>query len=92
MISSMSLCTDTRRASSGSIAGVYSFCGGLGILILSLIGGKLADYYSGFPFLIIAILDFILLLAVSQHVHVPILSNLVGKLVLTLEAGCQLVE
>lgn len=44
IISSMSMCTDTKRVSSGSIAGVYSFCGGLGILVLSFVGGRLADF------------------------------------------------
>lgn len=55
IIASMSLCTDTKRASSGAIAGVYSFCGGLGILVLSKLGGWLSDMWAGAPFIILAL-------------------------------------
>lgn len=54
IIASMSLCTDTKRAASGTIAGVYSFCGGVGILILSKLGGWLSDVWAGAPFIILA--------------------------------------
>lgn len=55
IIASMSLCTDTKRNSSGAIAGVYSFCGGIGILILSKLGGWLSDIWAGSPFIILAV-------------------------------------
>lgn len=55
IISSMSLCTDTKRAASGAIAGVYSFCGGVGILILSKLGGWLSDMWAGAPFIVLAL-------------------------------------
>lgn len=54
IIASMSLCTDTKRNSSGAIAGVYSFCGGMGILVLSKLGGWLSDFWPGAPFLMLA--------------------------------------
>lgn len=68
VIASMSLCTDTRRAVSGSIAGMYSFCGGMGILILSLVGGKLSDWFAGMPFLLIALFNLVLLGLVGKEV------------------------
>lgn len=54
IISSMSLCTDRKRDASGAIAGVYSLCGGIGILLLSKLGGWLSDKWPGAPFLILA--------------------------------------
>ncbi|KAI9735663.1 MAG: hypothetical protein M1834_001679 [Cirrosporium novae-zelandiae] len=48
----------------GSIAGVYSLCGGAGILLLTKLGGLLFDKLSpGSPFFILAIFNGILLLA-----------------------------
>lgn len=55
IIASMSLCTDTKRSSSGAIAGVYSFCGGIGILFLSKLGGWLSDLWAGAPFVILSL-------------------------------------
>lgn len=73
IISSMSLCTDTKRYNSGSIAGVYSFCGGMGILVLSKLGGKLADYWPGAPFMIVAV--FYIVLSVITVTKMPVLQE-----------------
>lgn len=62
IISSMSLCTDRKRDASGAIAGVYSFCGGIGILLLSKLGGWLSDQWPGAPFLILASFYLVLIL------------------------------
>ncbi|KAF5102691.1 hypothetical protein D0Z03_000366 [Geotrichum reessii] len=58
IIASISLCTDRKRRSSGAIAGVYTFSGGVGILILSKLGGWLSDFWMGAPFLILALMYF----------------------------------
>jgi MFS family permease len=55
IVLSMSLCTDMKRFYSGAIAGVYSLYGGIGILVLSLFGGYVADANPGFPFAIMAV-------------------------------------
>ncbi|CAK7268347.1 hypothetical protein SEPCBS119000_003015 [Sporothrix epigloea] len=48
----------------GSIAGVYSWCGGAGILLLTKLGGYLFDHWSwGAPFYMMAIFNAVLLLA-----------------------------
>lgn len=56
IIASISLCTDRKRRASGAIAGVYTFSGGVGILILSKLGGWLSDYWMGAPFLVLALM------------------------------------
>lgn len=76
VITSMSLVTDTRRAASGSIAGVYSFCGGSGILVLSFVGGKLSDWFAGMPFLLIAVFNVGLLLMAAKQV--PSVANVLS--------------
>ena len=49
----------------GSIAGMYSFVGGAGILLLTKLGGSLADSWTaGAPFFIMAIFNAVLLVAV----------------------------
>ena len=54
-----------RSQLKGSIAGVYSFGGGAGILILTKLGGKLFDSWTpGAPFFIMAVFNAILLVAV----------------------------
>lgn len=79
IISSMSMCTDTKRVSSGSIAGVYSFCGGLGILVLSFVGGRLADFFPGAPFIIIAMFYLVLIgLTVAQ---MPVLKDRLERMI-----------
>ncbi|PRT53526.1 hypothetical protein B9G98_01146 [Wickerhamiella sorbophila] len=47
---SMSMCTDRRRDIAGSVAGVYSLCGGVGILIVTQVGGQLAGVWDKIPF------------------------------------------
>jgi len=50
----------------GSIAGVYSFAGGAGILLLTKLGGALFDSWtSGAPFFLLAIFNGILLVAIA---------------------------
>lgn len=47
----------------GSIAGIYSLCGGIGILVLTKAGGLLFDKWSNLaPFYILALFNFLLLL------------------------------
>ncbi|KAK5728746.1 hypothetical protein LTR15_001885 [Elasticomyces elasticus] len=50
----------------GTIAGVYSFAGGAGILLLTKLGGALFDSWTpGAPFFLLAIFNGVLLLAVG---------------------------
>ena len=50
----------------GSIAGIYSFAGGAGILLLTKLGGVLFDKWTpGAPFFIMAIFNAVLLVAVA---------------------------
>lgn len=67
IISSMSLATDKHRAHNGSISGVYGFVGGVGILIISKLGGYTSDFWAGSPFVILAVFNLLLLLA-TLHV------------------------
>ena len=54
-----------RSRLKGSIAGIYSFAGGAGILLLTKLGGALFDSWtSGAPFFIMAIFNAILFVAV----------------------------
>jgi len=54
-----------RSQLKGSIAGIYSLAGGAGILILTKLGGALFDSWTpGAPFLIMAIFNALLLVAV----------------------------
>lgn len=62
IITSMSLCTDKQRAHNGAISGVYGLCGGLGILIISKVGGYSADYWMGAPFVILAAFNVFLMI------------------------------
>lgn len=50
--SSMSMCTDRRRDFCGSVAGVYSLCGALGVLLETQLGGQLADRWMKAPFVV----------------------------------------
>lgn len=57
--------TVSRVRLKGSIAGVYSWCGGAAILLLTKLGGWLFDVWStGAPFYLMAIFNALLLLAV----------------------------
>ena len=54
-----------RSQLKGSIAGIYSFTGGAGILLLTKLGGKLFDDWTpGAPFFIMAIFNAVLVVAV----------------------------
>jgi MFS family permease len=54
-----------RSQLKGSIAGVYSFAGGAGILLLTKLGGALFDSWTaGAPFFLLAIFNAILLVAI----------------------------
>jgi hypothetical protein len=56
--------TVSRVRLKGSVAGVYSWCGGAAILLLTKLGGYLFDSWStGAPFYLMAIFNGILLLA-----------------------------
>lgn len=63
IVTSLSLCTDrheSREGMGGSIAGAYSFFGGLGILIVSKAGGLLFDTVSpSAPFALMSVLHLI---------------------------------
>ena len=63
IVTSLSLCTDrheSREGIGGSIAGAYSFFGGLGILIVSKAGGFLFDAVSpSAPFALMSVLHLI---------------------------------
>ncbi len=53
---------EARADIRGSVFGVQSFCGGLGILAISAIGGRLYDAQGpGSPFLLIAVLNLLVL-------------------------------
>lgn len=55
-----------RSRLKGSIAGIYSFAGGAGILLLTKLGGSLFDSWTpGAPFFLMAIFNAILLVAVA---------------------------
>jgi len=57
--------TASRVRLKGSVAGVYSWCGGLAILLLTKLGGWLFDVWStGAPFYLMAAFNGMLLLAV----------------------------
>lgn len=56
--------TTSRIRLKGSIAGVYSWCGGAAILLLTKLGGYLFDHWSrGAPFYMMAVFNALLLLA-----------------------------
>jgi hypothetical protein len=56
--------TVSRVRLKGSVAGVYSWCGGAAILLLTKMGGYLFDVWStGAPFYLMAIFNGVLLLA-----------------------------
>ena len=59
----------------GSVIGFFSFCGGLGILVNSMVGGKLFDMISfTAPFVWLAVLNFIVVIVcvmMKNHVNPP---------------------
>ncbi|ODV64145.1 MFS transporter, partial [Ascoidea rubescens DSM 1968] len=64
IIGSMSLCTDKQRTFSGAISGVYTFCGGIGILIISKLGGYLSDHWIGSSFLILSVFNLLMVVLI----------------------------
>lgn len=58
---SMSMATDKRREHNGSVAGVYSLFGSAGILLVTQIGGVLADTWVKSPFAVLGVLFLVLL-------------------------------
>ncbi|KAH3667066.1 hypothetical protein WICMUC_005413 [Wickerhamomyces mucosus] len=61
IITSMSLATDKDRRYNGAISGVYGLFGGLGILIISKLGGYLSDFWQGSVFFILGLFNVVLL-------------------------------
>lgn len=54
---------EAPRETSGSVLGVYGFCGAAGILFVSFVGGRLFDWWRpGAPFLLMAATNLILLI------------------------------
>ncbi|ANB14484.1 putative membrane protein [Sugiyamaella lignohabitans] len=64
IVLSMSMCTNSRRQYNGSISGVYSLSGGLGILLITKVGGYISDIWKGAPFVILAGFYFLLCIAI----------------------------
>ncbi|KAI5905877.1 hypothetical protein K4G60_g5148 [Candida parapsilosis] len=64
IISSMSILSGIEDAQQimGSLSGLYSFAGGLGIMIITLIGGLLADVWVLGPFFILGVFNVVLLM------------------------------
>lgn len=50
----------------GSVLGVYTFCGGLGVLLITKFGGLWSDKWVFGPFFILGLLDIILLIAAAR--------------------------
>lgn len=57
-----------KREVGGAISGAYSFCGGLGVLLIGKIGGNLLDVWVGSPFMIMGVVNF-LVSALAFHVY-----------------------
>lgn len=66
IISSMSVLSGIPNAHNimGSLSGFSSFCGGIGIMIISLLGGFLSDYWILSPFFILGLFN-LALVAIS---------------------------
>ncbi|KAK9476154.1 major facilitator superfamily domain-containing protein [Lipomyces japonicus] len=79
IVCSLSLCTARRTEYSGSIAGVYSVTGAVGILFLTKLGGWASDKLRGTPFFIMSFLN-LLLLVVSLKINLkPGYFSLLGR-------------
>ncbi|KAI5968711.1 hypothetical protein CANMA_002147 [Candida margitis] len=63
IISSMSILSgiDNAHQIMGSLSGLYSFAGGLGIMIITLVGGLIADVWILGPFFILGLFNVVLL-------------------------------
>jgi MFS family permease len=54
---------ETRPELRGAVNGIFTATGGAGILTISLLGGYLFDVWKQYPFLLVAVLNVVLLLA-----------------------------
>lgn len=61
MTTSLSLTTDQRRVASGAVSGWYSFCGSLGVLVITLVGGFCYYLWDKAPFALLGIMLFVLM-------------------------------
>ncbi|CAI5756928.1 unnamed protein product [Candida verbasci] len=63
VISSMSVLSAINNAHDimGSLSGLYSFSGGIGIMIITLVGGFISDYWILGPFFILGLLNLLIL-------------------------------
>ncbi|KAI5951123.1 hypothetical protein KGF54_004197 [Candida jiufengensis] len=59
IISSMSILSGISNAHQimGSLSGFYSFCGGIGIMMITLVGGILADHWIVGPFFLLGLFN-----------------------------------
>ena len=80
LLASAVLETSDRHRLQGSVAGVYSFCGGAGILLLTKLGGYLFDSKSpGSPFIMMAVFNAILLVGTVMTTAGQQLPSLFGR-------------
>lgn len=78
IISSMSVLSGISNAHSimGSLSGLYSFCGGIGIMIISSLGGYLSDHWILGPFFILGLFNVALLVVYYSYSRQQKLTNL----------------
>lgn len=55
IITSMALCTSDLKPNPGAISGVYSLFGGIGILLITKLGGWFSDSWQGAPFFMLGL-------------------------------------
>lgn len=55
IITSMALCTSDLKPNPGAISGVYSLFGGIGILLITKLGGWFSDRWQGAPFFMLGV-------------------------------------
>ncbi|KAG7661968.1 uncharacterized protein J8A68_004468 [[Candida] subhashii] len=71
IISSMSILSGISNVHEimGSLSGLYSFSGGIGIMILTLLGGSLSDYWILGPFFVLGNFNMILLVVCGYYIY-----------------------
>lgn len=79
IISSMSVLSGIPNAHDimGSLSGLYSFCGGIGIMIISSLGGYLSDHWILGPFFILGLFNVALLVIYYSYSRQQKSGNLV---------------
>ena len=79
IISSMSVLSGIPNAHDimGSLSGLYSFCGGIGIMIISSLGGYLSDHWILGPFFILGLFNVALLVVYYSYSRQQKSGNLV---------------